>query len=72
MKLSDVKPLNAAIGPWAAKKSTSESPITVVDCFKGFDAAGDTRDGVHFNDKGDNKVAACFAPELARVIKGTK
>jgi lysophospholipase L1-like esterase len=69
MKLSDVKPLNTAIGPWAAKKSTAKSPITVVDCFKGFNASADTRDGVHFNAKGDKKVAACFAPELARAIK---
>jgi lysophospholipase L1-like esterase len=70
MKLSDVKPLNVAIDPWAATKSTPESPVTVVDCFKGFEASADTRDGVHFNDKGDKKVAACFAPELARIIKG--
>ncbi len=69
MRLSDVKPLNAAIGPWAAKKSTTESPVTVVDCFKGFSASTDTRDGVHFNAKGDKLVAACFAPELARAIK---
>jgi len=70
MRLSDVSPLNAAIGPWAAKKSTPASPITVVDCFKGFSASSDTRDGVHFSASGDKKVAACFAPELARIIKG--
>jgi hypothetical protein len=71
MRLSDVMPLNKAIGPWAAKKSTAESPVTVVDCFKGFSASADTRDGVHFNAKGDKLVAACFAPELARAIKGS-
>jgi lysophospholipase L1-like esterase len=49
--------------------STPKLPVTVVDCFKGFDASTDTRDGVHFNDKGDKKVAARFAPELARYIK---
>jgi len=69
MRLSDVSPLNAAIGPWAAKKSTPASPVTVVDCFKGFSASADTRDGVHFSNSGDKKVAACFAPELARIIK---
>jgi len=69
MRLSDVSALNAAIGPWAVKKSTPASPVTVVDCFKGFSASADTRDGVHFNNSGDKKVAACFAPELARIIK---
>ncbi|KAF1807893.1 SGNH hydrolase [Eremomyces bilateralis CBS 781.70] len=66
--LTDVRPLDVAIPPWAAAKSTPESPVTVVDCFTGFDASADTRDGVHFNDRGDQKVAACFAPELYRII----
>jgi hypothetical protein len=69
MKLSDVKPLNVVIDHWAANVSTPKSPVTVVDCFEGFDASADTRDGVHFNDRGDKKVAACFAPELVRIIK---
>lgn len=69
MKLAKVDPLNAEIDVWAPKKSTPESPITVVDCFTGYDASADNRDGVHMNDKGDKKVAACFFPAVAAAIK---
>jgi lysophospholipase L1-like esterase len=68
-KGADTAKLNEAIGAWAATKTTPTSPVTVVDCYTGFSAASDTRDGVHFNDKGDKKVGACFAPEIARIIK---
>ena len=65
----DTKALNSAISSWAPTKSTPASPITVVDCYTGFNAKSDTRDGVHFSASGDKKVADCFAPELARIIK---
>jgi lysophospholipase L1-like esterase len=68
-KSSDTKALNEAIAAWAPTKSTATSPITVVDCYTGFSASSDTRDGVHFSASGDKKVAACFAPEIARLIK---
>jgi lysophospholipase L1-like esterase len=72
MKLQKVDPLNAEIDTWAPKKSTAASPITVVDCFKGFDPATDTGDGVHMNAKGDKKVAACFFPALKAAIEGSE
>ncbi|KAF2668763.1 hypothetical protein BT63DRAFT_361714, partial [Microthyrium microscopicum] len=52
MKLAKVDALNAEIAVWAPKKSTAESPITVVDCFTGYDASADNSDGVHMNAKG--------------------
>ncbi|KAJ3046296.1 hypothetical protein HDV00_000110 [Rhizophlyctis rosea] len=53
---SRVQALNAAIPSWVASKSTSTSPITVVDQYSGFNTATDTGDGVHPNDAGNVKV----------------
>ena len=49
--------LNEAIPTWAHGKSTSQSPIIVVDQWTGFDTDTDTYDGVHPNDRGDQKIA---------------
>ena len=49
--------LNNATPEWAAGKSTSSSPITVLDCFTGYDTAIDIVDGVHANDSGNAKLA---------------
>jgi hypothetical protein len=43
---------------WAAANTTAASPVAVVDQWTGFDAATDTRDGVHSNDAGATKIAA--------------
>ncbi|KAL5347563.1 hypothetical protein ACLOAV_007876 [Pseudogymnoascus australis] len=60
--------LNDAIPVWAAEKSTAESPITVVDCYTGYDTATDTYDGVHPNDNGNVKLAdAWFEPLQAAI-----
>ncbi|KFY15606.1 hypothetical protein V491_05632 [Pseudogymnoascus sp. VKM F-3775] len=60
--------LNDAIPAWAAEKSTTESPITVVDCYTGYDTATDTYDGVHPNDSGNVKLAdAWFEPLQAAI-----
>lgn len=48
---------NAAIPGWAAGKSTSQSPVVVVDQWTGFSTAADTYDGVHPNAAGDRKIA---------------
>jgi lysophospholipase L1-like esterase len=61
--------LNKAIVAWAASKGTGESPITVVDCWTGFDAAKDTGDGVHPNSSGNQKLASCWYGPLAQTIK---
>jgi lysophospholipase L1-like esterase len=49
---------NAAIPAWAQGKSTTTSPIVVVDQWTGFDANADTVDGVHPNASGSAKIAA--------------
>jgi lysophospholipase L1-like esterase len=52
-----VPALNTAIVSFAASKGTSASPVIVVDQYTGFDATTDTRDGVHPNDQGSQKMA---------------
>ena len=56
--------LNTAIDAWATSNATSASAIVVVDQFTGFDADADTRDGVHPNDSGSQKMAAKWAAAL--------
>ncbi|MFL5307977.1 MAG: SGNH/GDSL hydrolase family protein, partial [Polyangia bacterium] len=50
--------LNTAITTFAAGKTTTQSPVIVVDQYTGFDATADTRDGVHPNTQGSQKMAA--------------
>jgi lysophospholipase L1-like esterase len=50
--------LNALIPGLAASKTTSTSPVTVVDQASGFFAAADTSDGVHPTMNGQNKMGA--------------
>jgi len=56
--------LNTAIDAWAATKTTTKSPVAVVDQFTGFDANADTKDGVHPNDAGSQKMAAQWGAAL--------
>jgi hypothetical protein len=60
--------LNNAIPGWAAGKSTSASPITVVDQWSGFNASSDTSDGVHPNNAGNTKIANRWYPAVAPLI----
>ncbi|MET8122604.1 cellulose binding domain-containing protein [Micromonospora sp. NPDC005291] len=60
--------LNAAIGGWAAGKTTAQSPIVVVDQWTGFSTAGDTYDGVHPNASGDQKMSDRWYPALAAAL----
>lgn len=62
--------LNAAIPGWAAGKSTSQSPVTVVDQWTGFNVLSDTYDGVHPNASGDQKLADRWYPALTAVLDG--
>jgi lysophospholipase L1-like esterase len=61
---SAVPALNAAIDDFAPAKSTAASPVQIVDQYTGFDASADTRDGVHPNDSGSQKMAAKWAAAL--------
>lgn len=59
---------NAAIAAWAPGKSTAASPITVVDCWTGFDTTLDFGDGVHPNANGNTKLANCWYEPLKTAI----
>ncbi|KAH6641015.1 SGNH hydrolase-type esterase domain-containing protein [Chaetomium tenue] len=61
--------LNEAIAEWAPTVTTAESPISVVDCWTGFDTASMTGDGVHPNENGNDALAKCWYDPLAKVIK---
>jgi len=61
---------NNAIPAWAAGKTTSQSPITVVDQWTGFNTATDTYDGVHPNAAGDQKMSDKWYPALAAALGG--
>lgn len=63
--------LNKAIAEWAPTIATAESPITVVDCWTGFNTASMTGDGVHPNANGNEAMANCWYDPLAKVIKGS-
>ncbi|MEV0570717.1 ricin-type beta-trefoil lectin domain protein [Dactylosporangium sp. NPDC050588] len=63
--------LNTAIPAWAAAKTTSASPITVVDQWTGFNTATDTGDGVHPNNGGNQKIAAKWFGPLTQALNGT-
>ena len=63
--------LNKAIPDWAVSKNSTDSPIIVVDCWTGFDDAKDTREGVHPNDAGNQKLADCWYQPLVDAIKSS-
>ncbi|GAA4697432.1 cellulose binding domain-containing protein [Phytohabitans rumicis] len=69
---SGVIALNNAIPGWAAGKSTTQSPITVVDQWTGFDPVADTiGDGVHPDDSGFQKMSDRWYPAVTRALGGT-
>jgi lysophospholipase L1-like esterase len=55
--VADIPALNSQIAAWAPTKSTTASPIVVVNQYAGFDAVADTRDGVHPNAAGSVLMA---------------
>jgi hypothetical protein len=63
--------LDAAIPAWAAGKTTSQSPIVVVDQWTGFDTATDTSEGLHPNDAGNQKMSDKWYPPLTALLSGT-
>ncbi|WBB56889.1 cellulose binding domain-containing protein [Verrucosispora sp. WMMD573] len=63
--------LNGAIDAWAAGKTTTVSPIVVVDQWTGFSPAADTYDGVHPNAAGDQKISDRWYPALVAALAGT-
>jgi lysophospholipase L1-like esterase/chitodextrinase len=63
--------LNNAIPGWAASKTTTQSPITVVDQWTGWNSSTDTSDGVHPNDSGNVKMANGWYAPLTAALGGT-
>jgi lysophospholipase L1-like esterase len=61
---------NAAIPQWAAGKTTTRSPIVVVDQWTGFNTASDTYDGVHPNAAGDQKLSDRWYQPLTAILNG--
>ncbi|CEL56254.1 hypothetical protein RSOLAG1IB_07670 [Rhizoctonia solani AG-1 IB] len=59
---------NNAIPAWAKNKTTTASPITVVNLYKGFNTTTDTYDGVHPNENGNAKIAASYYPFVYNVV----
>ncbi|SCL13706.1 Cellulase/cellobiase CelA1 [Micromonospora nigra] len=62
--------LNDAIDGWAAAKTTTASPVVVVDQWTGFSTATDTYDGVHPNAAGDQKMSDRWYPALVAALDG--
>jgi lysophospholipase L1-like esterase len=60
-----------AVPGWARSKTTSASPIEVVDQWTGWKAATDTSDGVHPNDSGIRKMADHWFSALDPELSGT-
>jgi len=66
---SRVEALNAVVAEWVPTVSTEESPVSVVDCWTGFDTAKMTGDGVHPNAVGNEALADSWFEPLAEVIR---
>jgi acyl-CoA thioesterase I len=65
---SAVVALNDEIASLAAQKNTAASPVILVDHYSGFNAAGQTYDGIHPNDSGEAFMAARWAEALLPLI----
>jgi lysophospholipase L1-like esterase len=65
----DITSLNNFIAQWAQQYSTTQSPITLVDQYTGFNAGSDTQDGMHPNDQGNEKMANKWLGSLEAAIK---
>lgn len=63
--------LNNSIPGWAQSKTSSQSPIIIVDQWTGFDVIADTYDGVHPNEQGDRKIAAKWYNALTPLLPGS-
>ncbi|KAG9090930.1 hypothetical protein FRC06_000818 [Ceratobasidium sp. 370] len=59
---------NNALPAWASSKTTSSSPITVVDLWTGYNTTSDTYDGVHPNDNGNAKIASKYYTPLYNIL----
>lgn len=58
--------LNASIASLASRLDSQASRVVAVDQHTGFDAAGETRDGIHPNEAGEAKMARVWMAALQR------
>ena len=65
----DVIALNAAMVPWAAGITTTDSPVILVDLFTGIDQKTDMSDGTHLNVSGSEKVSDRWLALLTPMFK---
>ena len=63
-----IRSYNGAMSEWAEKKNKTDSPVTVVDAYAGFDFQTMTRDGKHPNEAGDAFLAERYAPAIRRAL----
>jgi acyl-CoA thioesterase-1 len=68
-QVAQVPQLNDAIARWAGANSRSNSPITVVDTFTGFNADTMTTDGTHPNEEGNKLMSSRLFQPLRDAIK---
>lgn len=66
---ADVASLNQQIATLAARKTTAESPVILVDQWTAFDPATDTYDGVHPNEAGELKMATRWYEALKPLFR---
>ena len=65
-----IQQLNKRIGNLVRRTNTQESPIVVVDQFRGFNpkAGADTYDGCHPSEVGEQKMASRWFAALKKVL----
>jgi hypothetical protein len=63
-----VEALNAALAKLVPLKNTPESPVSLVDCWTGFDTRVDTDDGVHPTQTGNEKLMRCWLAPLRDAV----
>jgi acyl-CoA thioesterase-1 len=68
-QVAQVPQLNDAISRWASANTQSNSPITVVDTFTGFNADTMTGDGTHPNEEGNKLMSARLFEPVRAAIK---
>lgn len=67
----NIESFNALVPDYAAGKTTTNSPVIVVDHFTGFDANTDTYDCSHPNVTGEQKMADTWQAALTPLLNGS-
>jgi acyl-CoA thioesterase I len=65
---NSIEILNAAIRGMAARTSTAQSLVIAVDHASGFDPSVDTYDGIHPNERGEQKMAEAWFRGLRGIL----